>query len=120
MSKELKSSLEAHNQRMWERNVDKAKANIYLLVPFVKKQDQKVNEKWYMNKGRGNYQNNGRRDFQNSNNSTFQMGEYNCNRGGGQAIINVATIEEKEEEQKMIRGMYNVIIIKSLTFCSWV
>lgn len=62
ISKEkLQSSLEAHEQRMEEWNVDKAKDEIALQVCFIGK-DKKVKEKWSMNRGRGNYHNNGGRD----------------------------------------------------------
>lgn len=58
---ELQSTFKAHEQRMKESNVDKAKAEIALQTHFVGK-DKEVNGKWSINKGRGNYHNNGVRD----------------------------------------------------------
>lgn len=87
MSKEeLQSYLEAHERRMEKRNVNKAKAEISLQVRFIGK-DLKVNEKWFMNKARGNYHNNGGIDSQN-----FKRVKVATTKVVDQAIIEVATI----------------------------
>lgn len=55
MSKdELQISLEAHEQRMEEMNVDKAKMEIALQARFNDR-DKKVCGKWPTNKGRRNF-----------------------------------------------------------------
>ena len=74
----MQSSLEDYEQRIEDKNVDKARTQIY----FVGK-DKKVNGKWSMSRGRGNYHNNSRRESQNSNNSKFQKGESIDNKGSG-------------------------------------
>lgn len=62
MSKEeLQSYLKSHEQRMKERNVDKANAEIALQVSFVEK-DKKMKGKWSMSRDRGNYHNSHGRD----------------------------------------------------------
>lgn len=67
---ELQISLEAHEQRMEEKNGDKAKAKITLQARFIER-NKKAKGKWPMNKDRGNFQNFGGRESQNSKNSTF-------------------------------------------------
>ncbi|XP_050878162.1 uncharacterized protein LOC127081981 [Lathyrus oleraceus] len=83
MSKEeLQSSLEAHEQRMEERNNDKAKVEIALQACFNEK-DKRSKEKRPM-KSKGNIRNFGGRESQYSKNSTYQRGESNCKKNSGQ------------------------------------
>lgn len=53
-NEELQSSLEAHEHRIEEMNVDKAKVEISLQVRFNER-DKKANGKWHVNKGSLNF-----------------------------------------------------------------
>lgn len=79
---ELQISLEAHEQRMKERNYTKAKAGITLQARFNEK-DKKSKEKNPM-KSRGSFPNFGGRESQSSKNLACQKGERSCNKIGGQ------------------------------------
>ncbi|XP_050914845.1 uncharacterized protein LOC127129761 [Lathyrus oleraceus] len=79
---ELQSSLEAHEQRMEERNFDKEKAEIALQARF-NENDKRSKEKWSV-KSKENFHNFGGRESQNSKNSTCQKGESSCNKISGQ------------------------------------
>lgn len=110
---EWQSSLEAHEQRMGERNIGKAKAKITSQTHFVGR-DNKVKGKWTMNRGRGNYQNNGGRNSQNSNNSTFKRVKAVTTKVMDQVITKVEIIEKEEGGRKLIRSMSNATIVKIL------
>lgn len=79
MSKEEhKSTLETHEQRMKERNIDKEKEDFTLQARFNEK-EKKANGKCPMSRGIGNFHNFGGRQFLISNNSIFQKGKNNGN-----------------------------------------
>ncbi|XP_050890122.1 uncharacterized protein LOC127095484 [Lathyrus oleraceus] len=80
--KELQSSIEAHEQRMEERNSDKENEDIALQARFNKK-DKRLKGKWHV-KSKGNFHNFGGREYQNSKNSTCRRGDRRCNKNGGQ------------------------------------
>ncbi|XP_058750744.1 uncharacterized protein LOC131623737 [Vicia villosa] len=83
MSKEeLQSSLEAHEQRIEERNSAKAKAEITLQTRFNEK-DKKSKGKLPI-KSKGNFLNLGGRESQSSKNSICQKGESRYNKDDGQ------------------------------------
>ncbi|XP_058782617.1 uncharacterized protein LOC131657154 [Vicia villosa] len=101
ISKEkIQSSLEAHEQIMEERNVDKAKDEIALYARFVGR-DNKVKGKWSMNRGRGNYQNNGGKDSQISN--KFNIPKCNANKKDSQeAEVKFAGQEDDDKSMPLM------------------
>ncbi|XP_050898040.1 uncharacterized protein LOC127104946 [Lathyrus oleraceus] len=70
---ELQSSLEAHEQRMDERGVDKAKAEIALQARFNEKNKRSKGK--FAARGKSKFQNFGSNDSQNSKHSTSEKGE---------------------------------------------
>lgn len=87
IKEELQSSLEAHEQRMEDKNNGKAKAQITSQARFNEK-DKRSKGKWTV-KSKGNFHNFGGKESQSSKNLTCQRGESTCNINGRQGNFRV-------------------------------
>jgi sRNA-binding protein len=104
---ELQGSLEAHEQRMNERNSDKSKNEVALQAQQSSK-DKKGKGKWAGNKNKGG----------NSQDTSNSNPKNNSNNGGKVVTMQirkmVVTMEARVARKSLIKEMCSVIIAKSL------
>lgn len=110
---ELQSSLEAHEQRMNEKNVDKVKVEIVLQALFVGK-DKKVKRNWSISSGRRTTKTMVGETLKIPIIQHFETVKATITNVVYQTITRVATIEEEDEDGEMTRAMFNGIIAKCL------